>query len=145
MGAGWRDTGLVFTHPDGSGLWPQMVTARFRKMADELGFPGVGVHGLRHSAAMWMIGQGTSPKLVQQRLGHAHVSVTLGLYSHVTPGHDAEAAVAPEQAVPRRSVIISVITATNAVAKAQVRAVRSQSSAPLTGCAPWDSNPEPAD
>jgi len=29
-----------------------------------------------------MIGAGVSPKLVQQRLGHADVSVTLGLYSH---------------------------------------------------------------
>lgn len=94
----------MFTHPDGSGLWPQMVTARFRAIADELGFAPIGAHGLRHSAATWMIAQGKSPKLVQQRLGHAHVSVTLGLYSHVMPGHDAEVAEALEQAVVRRSV-----------------------------------------
>ena len=30
MGAGWPDTGLVFTHADGRGLWPQTVTPQFR-------------------------------------------------------------------------------------------------------------------
>jgi integrase len=39
-----------------------------------------------------MVARGESPKLVQQRLGHAHVSITLGLYSHVQPGHDQAAA-----------------------------------------------------
>jgi integrase len=92
MGAGWPDTGLVFTHPDGGGLWPQMITARFRAIADELGLLRIGVHGLRHSAATWMIGAGVSPKLVQQRLGHANVGITLGLYTHVLPGHDKAAA-----------------------------------------------------
>ncbi len=39
-----------------------------------------------------MIASGKNPKLVQQRLGHSHVSVTLSLYSHVQPGHDQAAA-----------------------------------------------------
>jgi integrase len=29
---------------------------------------------------------------VQERLGHAHVSITLGTYSHVTKGLDQDAA-----------------------------------------------------
>ena len=33
-----------------------------------------------------------SPKVVAQRLGHAHVSVTLALFSHVLPSHDRDAA-----------------------------------------------------
>jgi integrase len=32
------------------------------------------------------------PKVVQERLGHADISMTLQLYSHVTPGMGAEAA-----------------------------------------------------
>jgi len=108
MGAGWPDTDLVFTHPDGGGLWPQNVTAKFRAIAQELELPLIGVHGLRHSAATWMIGSGVSPKLVQQRLGHADVSVTLGLYSHVMPGHDHDAAEALAKAVAssRRDSVI---------------------------------------
>jgi integrase len=107
MGAGWPDNGLVFTNPDGGGLWPQRVTARFRAIAAELELPPIGVHGLRHSAATWMIGAGVSPKLVQQRLGHADVSVTLGLYSHVMPGHDHDAAEALANAVAHKAVASS--------------------------------------
>jgi len=45
---------------------------------------------------------------VQQRLGHADVSVTLGLYSHVMPGHDHDAAEALAKAVAssRRDSVI---------------------------------------
>jgi integrase len=92
MGVGWPAANVVFTHPDGTGLWPQMVTARFRRLAGDLGLPAIGVHGLRHSAATWMIAAGVNPRVVQQRLGHAHVAVTLALYTHVLPGHDREAA-----------------------------------------------------
>ena len=35
-----------------------------------------------------MISQGVSPKVVAERLGHANVSITLGLYTHVLPAHD---------------------------------------------------------
>ena len=31
-------------------------------------------------------------KVVQERLGHSHPSITLGIYTHVTPGMDAKAA-----------------------------------------------------
>jgi integrase len=91
--------GLVFTGPDAIGWWPQTITARFRGIADELGLPRIGIHGLRHSAATWLIAEGVSPKVVAQRLGHANVSITLGLYSHVLPAHDRAAAQALAQAL----------------------------------------------
>ena len=80
--------GTIIRWPDGSPIWPQKPTAWFRQHCRTLGLPEIGIHGLRHTAATWMIARGESPKLVQQRLGHSHVSVTLGLYSHVQPGHD---------------------------------------------------------
>jgi integrase len=33
-----------------------------------------------------MLKQGIHPKIVQERLGHATISTTLDLYSHVAPG-----------------------------------------------------------
>jgi integrase len=36
--------------------------------------------------------QGVHPRVVQQRLGHANVAITLGVYSHVLPGLDEAAA-----------------------------------------------------
>ena len=39
-----------------------------------------------------MLKQGTHPKIVQERLGHSTISVTLDTYSHVTPGLQEAAA-----------------------------------------------------
>lgn len=36
-----------------------------------------------------MLGAGVHPKVVQERLGHANIGITLDVYSHVTAGlHD---------------------------------------------------------
>ena len=66
--------------------------AVFGELCDELELPRIGVHGLRHSVATFMVGAGVSPKLVAQRLGHSSPAITLGVYSHVMPGHDQAAA-----------------------------------------------------
>ena len=39
-----------------------------------------------------MLKQGTHPKIVQERLGHSTISVTLDTYSHVAPGLQQAAA-----------------------------------------------------
>jgi integrase len=93
VGPAWIDEdGHVFTWPDGDLLWPQSVTRWFREHCVALGLPTVGVHGLRHTAATWMIATGESPKLVSERLGHSNVSITLQTYSHVLPSQDRAAA-----------------------------------------------------
>jgi integrase len=33
-----------------------------------------------------MLKKGISPKIIQERLGHSTISMTLDIYSHVTPG-----------------------------------------------------------
>jgi len=38
-------------------------------------------------------GTGVHPKIVQERLGHATIAVTLDIYSHVLPGMQEAAAV----------------------------------------------------
>ena len=39
-----------------------------------------------------MLKQGTHPKIVQERLGHSTIAMTLDVYSHVTPGLQEAAA-----------------------------------------------------
>jgi hypothetical protein len=39
-----------------------------------------------------MLQQGIHPKIVQERLGHADISLTLNTYSHVLPSMQQEAA-----------------------------------------------------
>jgi site-specific recombinase XerD len=39
-----------------------------------------------------MLQQGVHPKIVQERLGHSQISLTLDIYSHVLPTMQEEAA-----------------------------------------------------
>jgi integrase len=47
-----------------------------------------------HTCAALLIGEGVSPKIVSERLGHATVAFTLDVYAYAVPGWQAEAAVA---------------------------------------------------
>jgi integrase len=53
--------------------------------AGALELPPITFHVLRHTAATLLLGQGEHPKVVQELLGHAQVSITLDRYSHMTP------------------------------------------------------------
>jgi len=46
-----------------------------------------------------MLKQGIHPKIVQERLGHSTISVTLDIYSHVAPGLQQAAAEAFDEAL----------------------------------------------
>ena len=52
----------------------------------------IRIHDLRHTAATLLLGAGVPAKIVSERLGHATVSITLDLYSHVTGDMQADAA-----------------------------------------------------
>ena len=49
-------------------------------------------HDLRHSAATILLTSGVHPKVVQERLGHSTIAMTLDVYSHVLPSIQQEAA-----------------------------------------------------
>lgn len=42
-------------------------------------------HGLRHTHATMLLRQGVNPKIVQERLGHGSIKITMDTYSHVLP------------------------------------------------------------
>jgi integrase len=54
--------------------------------------PPIRFHDLRHTVASLMLADGEPAKVVQERLGHSSVMVTLDVYSHVAPGMQREAA-----------------------------------------------------
>jgi integrase len=93
-GEGWKDTGLVFTMPDGEGWNPDTITQAFERLVAVSGLPRITLHGLRHSHTTHLLASGTNPKLVSARLGHASVAFTLDRYGHVMPGQQAQAAAA---------------------------------------------------
>lgn len=92
LGPAWVDSGYVFCGVDGAALHPDTITATFKSIIRDLDVPQIRLHDLRHTSATLALKAGIHPKVVSERLGHATVSITLDLYSHVLDGMQAEAA-----------------------------------------------------
>jgi integrase len=73
-------------------LLPDTVTATWAKIVKRAGCPGVRFHDIRHSHASLLLSQGVHPKIVQERLGHSSIQITLDTYSHIMPGLQRAAA-----------------------------------------------------
>lgn len=108
LGDVYQNNGLVFAGPLGKPLDPATLTHVWQRVARKSGLSGVRLHDLRHFHATMLLSQGVHPKVVQERLGHATISITLDTYSHVVPGMQEAAAEAFAQAMNgvavRRSV-----------------------------------------
>lgn len=91
-GAAYKDHGLVFAHEDGTPHHPDRVSKTFRASSKRAGVPDVRLHDLRHCHATLLLLAGVPAHVVQRRLGHSHVSITLSVYAAVMPSQDREAA-----------------------------------------------------
>ncbi len=92
IGSTLTEDTLVFCHEDGSPLLPNSVSHAWTKLANRVGLKGIRLHDARHTHASLMLKQGIHPKIVQERLGHASIQITLDTYSHVAPGLQQAAA-----------------------------------------------------
>jgi integrase len=99
----YHDLGLVFAkehgdtigRPDSLGLPLQVNTIgqrQFAKLIKAAGVKRIKFHGLRHTCATLMLAAGVPAHVVQRRLGHAKVEMTLNVYSHVLPSMQQDAA-----------------------------------------------------
>ena len=85
VGSLWQDYDLIFPSSIGTPLDPSNLYHSFKQLLKKAGLPNIRFHDLRHTAATLMLQQGTHPKIVQERLGHSDISMTLNTYSHVLP------------------------------------------------------------
>jgi integrase len=83
------DSWHVLTLADGSTILPRSLTNAVSKFLKEW---GMTLHGLRHSHASHMLAENVHPKIVQERLGHSSIGVTLDIYSHLMPNMQGDAA-----------------------------------------------------
>jgi integrase len=82
----WQDFGLVFPNTLGRPMEPRcLLSDVYRPLLRRAGLPAITFHTLRHTAATLLLAEGEHPKVVQELLGHAQVSITLDRYSHMTP------------------------------------------------------------
>lgn len=91
-GALFQDLQFIVRQPDGSPMSPDAMTRKWRRFIVAHNLPDIRLHDLRHSNATALIQAGVNPRVVQQRLGHSDVSITLNTYTHVLPDMDKDAA-----------------------------------------------------
>lgn len=100
-GPEYDDQDLVITTVFGKPVHPKTLSWYFGRAVKRTGLPKIRLHDLRHSYATLALKVGIHPRVVQERLGHANVGITLDTYSHVTMPMQAEAA----------SLVASLVTA----------------------------------
>ena len=91
-GDAWDDNDLIFPSIKGKPLEASYMIKQFKRYLKKAGLPNIRFHDLRHTAATLMLKQNIHPKVVQERLGHSDISMTLKIYSHVMPSMQEEAA-----------------------------------------------------
>src|SRR5918993_2034603 len=73
----------------------------FEPLFNKAGLPHpIRFHDLRHTCATLLCPKNVNPKLVEEMLGHANISQTMVIYSHVLPNMQDEAAAASRALQP---------------------------------------------
>ncbi len=92
VGVKWQERGIVFCNYSGGFFNPTQMAFEFKKLLKLAGLPDMRFHDLRHSAATFLLAAGVHPKVVQERMGHSSIVMTMNIYSHVLPSMQQEAA-----------------------------------------------------
>lgn len=106
----WVSSDRIFTKLNGEPIFPQTLGKWFsnfikrhnnkilndntipKKDKEKYLLDTVNFHGLRHTSASLLIGEGVDLAAVSKRLGHAEPSTTLKIYTHALQRADKEAA-----------------------------------------------------
>jgi integrase len=80
----WQHSGLVFTTELGAPVDPRNLLRVIETAAKTAGVEGVGLHTLRHSAAVAWLESGVHIKTVADLLGHSSIAITGDVYGHVS-------------------------------------------------------------
>lgn len=98
LGIRQTDETHVCLREDGSPWAPRMLTYAVARLIRSSGLPYVRLHDLRHGHATDLLLSNVHPKVVQERLGHASIQLTLDTYSHVLPSMQDDAAATIDRA-----------------------------------------------
>ena len=83
-----RITPVFIYHGTGKRIMPDSVTHTFTQSVRNVDLPNVRFHDTRHTHARECFRNNWHPSIVQARLGHATVSITLDLYTAFIPALD---------------------------------------------------------
>ena len=75
--------------------------SHWRKVLAAAGLPRLRFHDMRHTCASLLLSADTHPKVVQERLGHSSVAITMDVYSHLLPTMQRDASAKIEAILTR--------------------------------------------
>jgi uncharacterized membrane protein len=83
-------TRAIFTAAEGGSIRKSFGPRHFKPAAKRAKLLPLRFHDLRHTSAGLMIALGAHPKVIQERLGHSSIKVTLDVHGHLFPNlHEA--------------------------------------------------------
>jgi len=109
LGTAWTDTGFILVQENGKPMHPDTLTdycksfrVKYNKLIEQENkdrpktnilplLPHINPHAFRHSQASMLILSGLDCATVSKRLGHAKISTTTDIYSHIMKKADEKA------------------------------------------------------
>lgn len=88
----WTYTDFLFTQENGTPMHPDSLTDWLAKFSQRRGLPHINPHAFRHTMASLLYFNGVDSITISKRLGHAKVSTTTDVYSHIIKEADERAA-----------------------------------------------------
>lgn len=88
----WTYTDFLFTQENGTPMHPDSLTDWLAKFSERRGLPHINPHAFRHTMASLLYFNGVDSITISKRLGHAKVSTTTDVYSHIIKEADERAA-----------------------------------------------------
>ena len=95
FGKEWRGIegmNLVFCNSDGYPHEESLFPDVFKSLLKKHEFRVIRFHDLRHTHASLLLAKGVNMKVIQKRLGHASIMLTMDTYSHLTEETEQSAA-----------------------------------------------------
>ena len=92
LGEYYQDRGFLFAQDNGNPMHPDSVTDYLKKFSKRHGLPHINAHAFRHTMASMLYFNGMDSVSISKRLGHAQVSTTANIYSHVIEAADQKSA-----------------------------------------------------
>lgn len=101
----WEESELIFTNSIGRPVLMSNLTRRhFKPLLKKANLPeSIRLYDLRHTCATLLLSANVHPKVVQERLGHSTIKLTLDTYSHVLPGMQEAASLALQDQIFRKT------------------------------------------
>lgn len=83
LGSSWDDNPYLIKEPDGTPFHPDKAVRRLHSYMKAIGLEPISFHALRHTYASICIAMGIDVATVSKRMGHANISTTLSIYTHL--------------------------------------------------------------